>query len=101
MLQISDVEVPGGSDEADSLVQIVISREGRMAGVGFKAQLIDAEWFPDVVTTWQAGARPQHAPRPPPHLFPPTFPLTSSRHLAAGDLVAALRFLLVRTTPRT
>jgi hypothetical protein len=51
--QIRDVEVRGGSNVAGSLIQLIISRDGRMAGVGFNAELIDEQWFPYVVKTHQ------------------------------------------------
>ena len=39
--------------KSDDLIQIIISRNGRMAGVGFKARYIDERWFPDVIECWQ------------------------------------------------
>ena len=53
LAQISPGSVRGGSDEADHLIQIVVSRDERMAGVGFKAAFVDQGWFPGVLTTWQ------------------------------------------------
>ena len=52
-LQLSHVKVPGGSDQADHIIQLIISRDGRMAGVGFKASYIDDKWFPGSVRCWQ------------------------------------------------
>jgi hypothetical protein len=51
--QIRDVDVRGGSDEPGSLIQLILSRDGRMAGIGFKANLLDETWFPQVVDTYQ------------------------------------------------
>ena len=52
-LQISPGSVRGGSSETDHLIQIIVSRDGRMAGVSFKAAFIDQSWFPEVIKTWQ------------------------------------------------
>ena len=52
-LQISPGSVRGGSSETDHLIQIIVSRDGRMAGVSFKAAFIDQIWFPEVIRTWQ------------------------------------------------
>jgi len=52
-LQLSDDQVRGGSHLADHIIQIIISRDRRMAGVGFKASYIDDEWFPGIVRCWQ------------------------------------------------
>jgi len=68
MEQISPGATRGGSDTAaptrrlrhsaatrspDHLVQIIISRNQRMAGIGFKAAFVDQSWFPGIITTWQ------------------------------------------------
>ena len=44
-----EIQISTSSD----LIQIIISRNGRMAGVGFKASYIDGRWFPDVIQCWQ------------------------------------------------
>ena len=51
--QIRDVNVRGGSDQPGSLIQLVLSRNGRMAGIGFKAILLNEEWFPEIVQASQ------------------------------------------------
>ena len=42
-----------GTRTPDHLLQIIISRNQRMAGIGFKAAFVDQSWFPGIITTWQ------------------------------------------------
>ena len=47
-------QIHGASGESGLLIQLVVSRGERMVGINFKADVLEEQWFPHVVQSYQS-----------------------------------------------